>query len=104
MTQVAHVVTRMADEAPLRTMGYELVASRAAACAHIRSVDSIYWWQDEVVANIEWEMTLTCLVDDAEQLAKTVREHHPYQLPAVTISVVDVDSHYISWVRHNTRS
>lgn len=103
MTQVAHVATRMADEDQLRKLGHWLVTSQKAACAHVRNLDSTYWWQGNVVSNVEWELTATCLVDDAEQLARTIREQHPYQLPAVTISVVDVDSHYCTWVRHSTR-
>lgn len=96
------VVTTVGSREQAQALARTLVHLRLAACVQIEAIDSIYRWQGEVLE--DGEFRLLCKTQPAQyaQLEAAIRQHHPYQLPAIhAIATVAADPAYAAWVADN---
>ena len=96
------VVTTVGSREQAQALARTLVHLRLAACVQIEAIDSIYRWQGKVLE--DGELRLLCKTQPAQytQLAAAIRQHHPYQLPAIhAIATVAADPAYAAWVADN---
>jgi periplasmic divalent cation tolerance protein len=77
-----------------------LVLKKLAACVQIiGEISSTYWWKGKVETTQEW----LCLIKSEnslyEELERTIKEIHPYEIPeAVAVSIVAGSREYLEWL------
>mgnify|MGYP001823933249 CR=1 FL=1 len=79
-----------------------LVEYRLAACVNlIAGLESIYSWKGEIRRDSECLLMIKGLRSDYEQLERTLRELHPYELPEIiAVPVSSGLAEYLAWVRN----
>lgn len=80
-----------------------LVEERLAACAHVSSpITSYYWWEDEMQRTVEFEITARTTVRRTHDLCDRLLALHPYGLPAVVVCDVSASRAYGDWIADST--
>ena len=99
-----HVTCPSLDEA--RELSHVLIDGRFAACVNIgKEVDSRYVWQGSKERHYEWPLTIKTTADRFDACAAAIREHHPYDTPAIFGFKVDhVDAATAEWVAEVTKA
>jgi periplasmic divalent cation tolerance protein len=100
--RVLYITASKVEEA--RKIGTALVESRLAACANIMpGLESIYWWQGQVVQDREVLLVVKTraeLVDDAIAMVKDL---HSYTCPCVVaLPITAGNPAYLRWLADET--
>lgn len=105
MDQICVVTTVVDSRSVADVLAATAIAGRMAACAQVGGpVDSTYWWQSRMETTREWSVWFKTAPDRVEALVAQVRTAHPYEVPEVLISWVEVGNPYYSaWVHEQTR-
>lgn len=81
-----------------------LVEERLAACAHVSSpITSYYWWEDELQRTVEFEVVLRTTVRRTHDVCDRLLALHPYGLPAVVVCDMSTSRAYGEWIVDSTR-
>ncbi|MEJ2724971.1 MAG: divalent-cation tolerance protein CutA [Deltaproteobacteria bacterium] len=77
-----------------------VVEKRLAACAQVLGpIRSRYWWKDKVETSEEWLCIMKSRKALFENLEKTIREMHPYDVPEiVALPIVSGSRDYLKWL------
>ncbi len=92
--------TRMEAEA----IASAALRSRQAACVQIIGpIESHYWWEGRLEAAEEWLCLLKTRADLVESLGATIRAHHSYDTPEITVTaLVGGSPAYLAWIDAET--
>ncbi|WP_440953469.1 divalent-cation tolerance protein CutA [Methanococcoides sp. FTZ1] len=97
---MVYITTGSLDEA--RMIGKELVSCRLAACANIHPINSIYWWDNEVVEDNEVVLILKTTSEKFVELKEMVKSLHSYDLPCIISWGISGEENYLQWVSDET--
>jgi periplasmic divalent cation tolerance protein len=97
-TPAASVVSRYQSRQAAKEAGDWALSSAVAACFHVRPIESSYVWQGSVSEAKEWELDLITAPNRAQELFEGLLKRHPYKLPHVSITVIEVSEDYARWV------
>jgi uncharacterized protein involved in tolerance to divalent cations len=97
-TPAASVVSRYQSSQDAKDAGDRALVGAMAACFHIRPIESSYVWQGSVTEAQEWELDLITVPDAARELFEELLKSHPYKLPHVSASTIEVSKEYALWV------
>lgn len=96
------VVTTVGSREDALMLARALVELRLAACAQIGEVHSVYRWQGTVHEAPEFRVLFKTRADHYAQVEAAIREHHPYELPAIhAIATSNAQAAYAAWVADN---
>jgi periplasmic divalent cation tolerance protein len=94
------VTTGSADEA--RAVARDLVEARLAAGAQLFPIDSVYWWQGEVVEDAEVVVLVKTRRDRFDAICARVEEMHSYEVaPIVMLDMAAANQPYLDWIDQN---
>ena len=80
-----------------------IVKSRLGACVTINQVHSIYFWEDEIKKEPEYQLTIKTQSALKDKLQKFILDNHSYDLPEVIfIPILEGASKYLNWITKNT--
>lgn len=81
------------------------VQARLAACAQTSSpIRSTYWWQGVVEQAEEYFITMKSTRERFADLARVIRELHPYDVPEIiAVPVIEGTEDYLEWISSETR-
>ena len=100
---MVYIVCRDRDEA--RRIAQLLLERRLAACANLFPIESLYWWQGQIVEDNEHVLLAKTRPECFSALAAAVKSIHSYAVPAIILlPVADADDQYLAWLRGETRS
>lgn len=87
------------------SIGRRLVEERLAACANLfDSMESIYWWGDELQETGEVVLIVKTREELVDALTDTVKEMHSYACPCiVSMPITGGNSAYHEWIVAETR-
>lgn len=104
MTADYFLVTTTTDtDTEARLLVETLVGERLAACAHIRSAASVYWWQGEVQQASEYEVEFKTTKERVEALTVGILARHSYDTPQLIVTpILDGSPAYLSWITAET--
>ena len=98
------VVTTVGQRDEADRLGHALVERGLAACAQISAIDSYYAWEGEVHHDDEFRVLFKVAASAYDEAERTIRELHPYQLPAIhAIAVERAHEPYAAWVAENSK-
>jgi len=77
----------------------ELLESKLVACAQYVPIKSIYKWDKKIEKANETVLILKSLKKKKKQIEKYLLKNHPYEVPCIISSNVDVNATYYKWVK-----
>jgi periplasmic divalent cation tolerance protein len=93
------VVTTVEGLDDARRLARAAVEQSLAACVHIETVESVYFWEGAIQSGAEYRLSFKTTAQGSEKLKSWLGAHHPYALPAVyTLQVSEADPRYLAWV------
>ncbi len=100
MDDITVVVTTVSSNESARSIARKLLQKRLVACVQITSgVTSLYWWQESIVEDNEWILSMKTLQCKYDVLVEEILRIHPYDTPEiVALQVSDVSSDYKKWM------
>ncbi len=83
-----------------RKISKTLVEEKLAACCNIiEKVNSIYFWQNEVVDDFEALIIIKTKKDVFPELVKRVKELNKYTVPEIiALPIIDGSDSYLNWI------
>ena len=96
MFKVVFVTTAEADGPKIAEA---LVKKNVAACVNIMPIRSIYRWKGKIEDDKENLLIIKTKDKKMEQLKKTIKEIHPYEVPeCIVLSIEDGLPDYLNWI------
>ena len=88
------------DAAVADRIAEALVAARLAACVHVLpEIASVYRWQGGIAREAEVPLVIKTRAAHFEAVAATIRELHPYDVPAVhAVAALAVTEETLGWL------
>jgi len=82
-----------------------LVEKRLAGCIQVVGpIISTYWWKDNVETAEEWLCVIKSKKDIFNELEKSIKEIHPYEVPEIiAMPVVAGSDDYLQWLSKELR-
>ena len=102
-TDYVLVTTTTDTDTEARSLAEALVGDRLAACAHVRSVASVYWWDGVVQKTSEYEIEFKTPAHLTQELTANIVARHSYDMPQVIVTpILDGSPAYLAWLTAET--
>ena len=104
MTDYIQVVTTTERREDAERIGRALVEERLAACVQVAGpITSTYRWQGKIETAEEWQCWAKSRRDLYEQIERTIRQLHPYEVPEIlAMPIVAGSADYLAWLHAET--
>lgn len=101
MTDYIQVMTTVERREDAERIARELVERRLAACVQVAGpVTSTYRWQGKIETAQEWQCLAKSRHDLFDEIERTVRELHPYEVPEILATpIVHGSADYLAWLK-----
>jgi len=95
-----------ASEKEAENIARILLKEQLAACINmLPAITSFFSWQGKVQREKEVLMIVKSLKSVFNDLEKTVKKHHSYEIPEIIVlPITDGAKDYLDWIRESTRS
>ena len=87
--------TSINDEIQANNIAHKLVSEKGAVSVHIRKINSIYQWNNQIEDVIEYE--IEALTSNPQNANKIISKYHTYELPEIIISNVITTNELEEW-------
>ncbi len=86
-------------------LAQKIVISGLAACINIvDNIKSVYKWKGELKSETESLLIIKTATKKIENLIKSVRENHPYEIPEViSMTISEGNPDYLNWIDAETK-
>ena len=103
--EIFRVATTTGNRDEAERIAVTLVERKLAACVQISGpVNSIYRWQDNVEHLQEWVCTVKTIQTLYDEVEKTIRELHSYDVPEIlAVKVKTGFGDYLRWVHDGVK-
>lgn len=100
MTDKIVVFTTAGSTEEARRIADALVERRQAACVNIlKGVESIYRWKGKTEESQEWMLMIKTKAAAFQNVCKTIRELHSYELPeCISMPITEGSAEYLKWI------
>lgn len=95
--------TTAKDMTEARKIALGLVEKKIVACVNMYPVTSVYRWQGKIEEEGEIALSIKSVSDRFEDIRKTIRALHSYELPAITYREIRGDTDYLTWISDSTQ-
>lgn len=96
------VVTTLSDDIDvIKKISNELINNHLVASSHITSLESSYWWNNEVYNGIEYKLEVRTIIDLYDRVKDIICKLHNYELPEVSYYEIIVSKEIIKWINDN---
>jgi len=76
----------------------QLILEAGAACVQHSSIRSTYKWEGEIESSPEWRLQIKTSRNHLENVLKSIRENHPYEVPQIIHWPAETNADYAVWV------
>lgn len=103
MTYVQVVTTTDSKDAAL-ALARGIVEARLGAAVQLYPIRSVFWWDEAVQDEEEWQLVVKTVRPRVETLIAHIREHHSYIVPEIIVTPIeDGLAEYLSWMDAEAR-
>lgn len=105
MGEYIQVLTTTGEREEAERIARILLERRLAGCVQVLGpVSSLYWWRGRIEEAEEWLCVIKSREDLYEELEKTIRENHSYEIPEIiAMPVVSGSRSYLEWMSTELR-
>jgi periplasmic divalent cation tolerance protein len=94
---VFHTTVGSRDDA--EKLAHSLVQCRLAACVQVEAIESVYFWEGQVLQEPEWRLTCKTVASRQKEISALIKTMHPYELPEMYfIPISGASEAYSRWV------
>lgn len=80
-----------------------LLAEKLIACGQFWSIESIYWWKEQIESGSEVRVAMHTRGELSDMVFRRIRQRHSYDVACIlSIPLLDVDPDYLEWIRQST--
>lgn len=79
----------------------QLVGDGLCAGVHVDTIETTYRWAGDVHTGSEYRLTIHASSNRLDELQDRLRSWHPYEVPCITLRLLDGIPDYLDWVRTN---
>ncbi|MBK8449471.1 MAG: divalent-cation tolerance protein CutA [Saprospiraceae bacterium] len=76
-----------------------LLKEKFAACVQLIPVDSLFQWNGKIVNSKEIALLVKTLDSKKKKAKNLILEHHPYEIPCIIQTNVQVNKSYFEWMK-----
>lgn len=80
-----------------------LVEKKLVAGTMISSGNCHYWWDNEIVEKIYWNIGAFSLISKKQQIINQVKELHSDKCPIITFNEIDGNEEFLEWVKESVK-
>jgi len=85
-----------------KKIGELLIKNKLAGCVNIFPINSIYFWNNEIVKDKEWAAIIKTKKANFSKVENFIARHHSYAVPCVfEIPIGRVAKKYLKWLNKN---
>jgi len=98
MNGVLLLITTESNEKIAKNIAQLLVQKKLAACVSIKSIYSIYKWEDDIEEAKEFEITIKTKPELKDDLIKFLQKNTSYEVPQILYKTFYAESKYHDWI------
>jgi len=80
-----------------------LLKKKLIACGNIFPINSLYWWEGEIVDENEFVLIAKTIEANFEKVKNEVEKIHSYRCPCVIRIPVSSNKKYFDWLRSEVK-
>jgi len=81
----------------------KIVKAKLGACVSIHTIHSVYFWEDDIKKEPEYQLTIKTKATLTGKLKEFILDNHSYDLPEVIfIPILEGEPKYLNWIAKNT--
>jgi periplasmic divalent cation tolerance protein len=99
------VLTTAGSSGQAEQLGRGVVEARLAACVQIIGpIRSLYWWDDKVSDDQEWQLLMKTTTEQLPELERYIKANHSYDTPEIIATPILWGSQeYLGWISAETQ-
>ncbi|WP_419796885.1 MAG: divalent-cation tolerance protein CutA [Terasakiella sp.] len=92
------------NEQEARSIGHKLLKERLVACINILpTIQSLYWWNDEIQDDSETAFFAKTTVENADAAIALIKDSHSYDCPCiVALPIENGNTDFLQWIKQQT--
>ncbi|MGB9718628.1 MAG: divalent-cation tolerance protein CutA [Thermoproteota archaeon] len=100
MDRYIQVLTTTGKREDAEKIARILLERRLAGCVQVVGpISSLYWWKGRIEKAEEWLCLIKSREDLYEELEKTIRENHLYEVPEIiAMPIISGSRSYLEWM------
>ena len=98
MSEVLILTTTEPNKKKARNIAKLLIENKLAACVSIKSIDSIYRWEDDIEETKEIEITIKSKPELKDDLIVFLQKMTSYDVPQILYKKIQADENYFDWL------
>ena len=98
MREVLILKTTEPNKKKARNIAKLLIENKLAACVSIKSIDSIYRWEDDIEETKEIEITIKSKPELKDDLISFLQKMISYDVPQIVYKKFQADEKYFDWL------
>ena len=88
-----------------KKMAKILLENKLIACAQISTIQSLYSWNNKIVDEKEFLLSVKTKVEFYQDIEKIIAQNHSYNLPQIIMTPISKGSKlYLDWIESCTKS
>ena len=96
------IITTTSTKDDANNIAQKLLHERLAACISMKQINSVYTWNNEIVDDIEYELSIKTTINHYKAIEELISSIHPYDVPQILCIKIDKSSsEYSNWLRHS---
>ena len=92
------IMTTEVDQKSAYKMSNILLLEKLVPCVTFKSVQSHFWWEEEINKSEEVQLIIKCKEENVEEVCKKISEYHTYEVPEIIYFPVSANKNYHNWV------
>ena len=76
----------------------KLLKEKLVAGAQISSVNSVYWWNDELEKTKEYKLVFRTKLSKYKDIEKVIKELHDYEVCEISYNIIDGSKEFLNWI------
>ncbi len=93
------VVTTTSSQDEALSLARGIVEARLGAAGQLYPIRSVFWWNEEVQDEPEWQLVVKTLSHRVDALIDYIRERHSYIVPEIIVTPIETGlAAYLSWM------
>ena len=99
MTKYCLIKTTFTNKTDAKRLLKILFENKLIACAQISTIESFYFWDDEIKNEPEFLLSIKTKVSFYKDIEKIIINNHSYDIPQIiAVPIIEGSKPYLNWI------